>query len=190
MLADIDDLVYGSHAPNDRPIADGHMTSYLRIVAHDTIITDNTVVGKMAIGQAQAVFADDRLISCLGTAVYSHKLTYGRTISYKYIGILTLEFEILWDSSYYRPGEYPAIPTDAGTFHDSHVRPNPGSIANLNILVYNCKRINLYIGRKSCIRMDICMWMNHVLLKKHPPQRSCAKVIVTAKNGIFFVIGS
>src|SRR5436190_6537951 len=121
MLADINELVNGSHTPNDRPVTNGHMASHLRIVAHDTVVTNNTVMGKMAIGHDQAVFANDRLISCLGATVHSYKLTYGRTISYKYIGIFPLEFKILRDRGYHRPWKYPAISPDTGAFHDSYI---------------------------------------------------------------------
>jgi hypothetical protein len=56
--------------------------------------------------------------------------------------------------------------------------------------VNNSKRINLYISRQLCVRMNICMWMDHAVFYKKTSALggNGAKVIVTAKNGSFFRI--
>lgn len=189
MAPDIDKLVYSAHAPDYGPVADRHVTGYLTIITHNAVISHNTVVGKMAIGHDQAVLADHRFFPVLGTPVNGYKFPDRSTITDIYIGIFALEFQVLRYGCNNRPRKDPAILANPRSFHDRNIGANPGTITHFHILVNNGKGVHFYVCSQLCIRVNVCMRVNHeVVLRKTPRrgERRCAKVIVTGKNRIFF----
>jgi hypothetical protein len=61
-----------------------------------------------------------------------------------------------------------AVFSNPRSLHNRYVGTDPGTFTHFDILVYNSKRINLYIRCQFRIRMYVCMWMNHaVALQKN-----------------------
>ena len=58
MLANFYKLVYGTHTGQDGIITNGYVAGHLGIIAHDTIIANNTIMRKMAVGHDQAILSD------------------------------------------------------------------------------------------------------------------------------------
>jgi hypothetical protein len=146
-------------------------------------------MGKMAICHDQTVFADNSLVPVFGSPVYSNKLTYSSTIAYKYIGIFTLEFQILWNSGDHSAGKDPAIFTDPCTLHDSNIGAYPGTITYLHILVNDRERIHFHIGSQPGIGMNVCMRVYHaVFIKKPPPQAETCKGNCYGQKRKFFYL--
>src|SRR5260221_2377226 len=189
MLADIYKLMYGTHAAKYCPIADGNMSGYLCIIAHDAIIAHNAIMCQVAISHKQAIFTYLRFFFYSCAAVHRYKLTNRCAITNIYVGIFTLEFQILRNGSNYSTWKNAAVLTNSCPFHNSYIGPDPCSITHLHILMDYSKRINLYIGSKPCIRMNICMRMNHAVIYKTFPRHGRgerAKLTVAAKNKTFF----
>jgi len=187
VLANVHKLVNGTHATNYSPITNGDVACYLGIITHYAIIAYEAIMSKMTISHDQAIFSNHRLVPVLGPTVNRYKLTDGGAIANIYVGVFALELQILWNSGNYGTREDPAILSYARAFHDRDVGADPGSITNLYILVDHREWINLHICGQLCIGMNVCMRMNHEQLQKnHAFNVDAAKVIVTAKNEIFF----
>lgn len=58
MSPDLYKLVYRTHSADNGPVANGHVTGYLGIIAGNTIIANKTVVGKVTISHDQAILAN------------------------------------------------------------------------------------------------------------------------------------
>src|SRR4030095_9745830 len=138
MLPDLHELVNSAHSANDRPVANRYMTRYLRVVTHYTIIAHKTIVCEMAIGHDQAILPDHGFITILGTTVYGYEFTDRGSIAYIYVGVFTLEFQILRDCCDNGAGEYPAVLPDPCSLHDRYIRPDPCAFTDLNVLVNKC----------------------------------------------------
>ena len=161
MRADLDELVHRAHAREDRPFTDSNMTRYLGVVARYAVISYDTVVREMAIRHDQAIFADDGLVPFLGSPVYRNKLADRGTITDNYVGILALELEVLRDGRDHGAGEDPAVLADPGTFHNSYIGTDPGTIADLDVLVDDRKWVNFHIRGQLSVRVYIRMRVNH-----------------------------
>jgi hypothetical protein len=161
MGADLYKLVHGTHTGQDSPVANHYVTCHLGIITHDTIISYDTIVGEVAIGLDQAVLADNRPIPVLCAPVNRHKFPYGSTVADHDLGIFTLEFQVLRNSSDHSSREYAAILADPGSLHNGYIRTDPGAITYFNVLMYNCEGVNLHIRRQFCVRMNVCMRMDH-----------------------------
>ena len=121
------------------------------------------------------------------SAVDGYKFADSSIVADDHLRVFTLELQILGNSSDNSTGENATILTNSCTLHNGDIRPDPGSIADLNILVNDCERINFYIGRQTRVWVNISVAMNH-LIKASPGSagRGVAKVIVNAKQRIFF----
>ena len=166
------------------------MASHLGVIAHNAIVSDDAIMREMAIGHDQAITPNDGLFPVYRAAVDGDKFTDGGVITDDHLRILTLELKILWNGGNNSPRKYAAILTNTGSFHYRHIRPDPRAIADLNILVDNSKRIHLYIGCEAGIWVNISMGMNHLIkVSRNMAGRGVAKVIVNAKQRIFFRMG-
>jgi hypothetical protein len=161
MRTNVYKLVYSTHAPKYGPIANSDMSGHLRIVAHNAVVTHNTIMRQVAVSHYQTVFPNHGLLLILCSPIHSYVLTNSCIVADNHNGVFTLKFHILRYRRNDRTRKYPAILSYACTLHDCHTRPNPCAIANFNVLVNNGKWVNLYICRELCIRMNIRVRMNH-----------------------------
>src|SRR5689334_22637538 len=97
MLANIHKLVHSTHTADDSPVANGNMTCHLCVSAHDAVVAYKTIVREVTIGHDKAVFTNHCLIPILGAAINCYKFTDSGAIADINIGVLALEFEILWN---------------------------------------------------------------------------------------------
>ena len=118
-------------------------------------------MGKVAIGHDQTVLAYDGLFAVAGTSVDGHKFANGGTIANMNGRVLAIEFEVLGYSRNNSPRKYSTVLADPGPLHDGYVRPDPGTFADLHILVNDREGIDLYVGRQPGIRVNIGVGMNH-----------------------------
>src|ERR1043165_3465221 len=114
-------LMNCTHTSDYSPVADHYMTCYLRVITDDTVIANHTIMSKMTISHDQAIFPYFCFVCFLSAAVDSYKFPDSCIITNKYIGVLTLEFQVLGYCSYYSTRKNPAIFTDPGSFHDGNI---------------------------------------------------------------------
>src|SRR5581483_5801113 len=146
MLPHFYKLVNSAHTTQNGPVAQNNVTGYLRVVAEDNIVANDTIVCNVAVSHDHAVFTNLGFPPVFGTAVNGYKLTYGGIIAYFDDGIFAFEFKVLRNGRNHSSRKYAAVFADAGAFHDGYVTSNPGSLANLHILVYHREWINFHIG--------------------------------------------
>src|SRR6266576_2134149 len=177
MMTNIYKLVYGAHATQYRPVANGDMTGHLGVIAHNAIVTHNTIMCQMAIRHQQAILSDYCFFLVLCTPVNGYIFPDRSVIANNNNGIFTLEFHILRNSCKYRPRENATVLSDTGALHDRHIRSDPCAFSDFYILVNDRKWINLYIRSQPGIRMNISMRMNHagLLQKSHVIKRDVQK---------------
>src|SRR5580698_8393064 len=97
------------------------MTSHLGVIAQDTVVPDNAVMGDMAIRQDHAIAANRCPPTVAGAAMHRDKLPDGRIIPYLNRRFFAIELKVLRISRNNRSGEDPAIPADPGAFHNSDI---------------------------------------------------------------------
>lgn len=117
----------------------------------------------MTVCQDPAIVANHCFHSIRSTTVDSYKFTDSTIVANLNSRSFAVKFSVLRNSCNDSTGENAAVFTDPRPFHNSNIRAYPGTIAYLNILVDNSKRINLYVSRQPGIRMNVCMWMNHAV---------------------------
>jgi hypothetical protein len=187
VLPDLYKLVHSAHAANDRPVANGHMTRNLGVIAGNAIVANETIMGKMAIGHDEAVLTDHRLVTILGAPVHGHELPYGSPIPNEYIRVFSLELQVLRNRGDHSTRKNAAVPPDPRPFHDRNIRTDPGSFPDLYVLVDHSERVNLDIGSQFGVGMNVCMGMNHVNITKTPTMAGAlAKLVLRLKNGFIF----
>jgi hypothetical protein len=156
--------VYSAHPCKDGEIVHADMPRHLRVVAHDAIVANDAIVRDMAVCHDQAVIPYNGLPPVFCCPVNGYKFPHGSIVTYFHSGLFTLEFQILWAGCYHGPWEYLTIAADFGALHDGHITPNPGSFTDLHILMNYREWINFNIGGQFGIRMNVSMWMDHVML--------------------------
>jgi hypothetical protein len=109
----------------------------------------------------QTVLADYGFFSVTGATVNGHKLPDGSAVSDMNGRVLPVKFQVLGCGRYNGPRKNAAVFSNAGPFHYSHIRSDPGAFSDLYILVNNRKRIYLNVGSESGIGMYIGVGMNH-----------------------------
>src|SRR4249919_2723928 len=95
MLSYPDKLVNGTHAAKNGIVFNDHMSGNLGIITHHAVIAYNTVMSQMTIGLDQTIASYGSFFPVFGTAVYRYEFANGRIVSDEYIGIFSLEFQIL-----------------------------------------------------------------------------------------------
>src|SRR6476661_903433 len=99
MFAYSDKLMNGTHTTQYGIIFNDNMTRHLGIIAHHAIITNNAVVGEVAISLNQAIAANGGFFPVFGSPVNSNKFPNSCIISDENIRIFTLKLKILWYGS-------------------------------------------------------------------------------------------
>ena len=117
----------GTHTGQDGPFANDHMSGYLGIIAHDHIITNNTVVGKMGVCHDQAIFSNGGLFPVGRTTVHRNKFTDGGIIANHNRRIFAMEFQILRNGCNHRTRKNAAVFADPRTLHNCYIGADPWS---------------------------------------------------------------
>ena len=136
---------------------------HLCIVAHDTVIANNTIMCNMAVCHDQAIVSHFGGPPVFAAPVNGYKFPNGSIITDLYSCIFTFIFKVLRNGRNNSTRENAAVLTNSCTFHNGYIAADPGAFTNFYILVNNTKRINLYIGCKLGIGMNVCMRMNHLV---------------------------
>lgn len=79
--------------------------------------------------------------------------------------LLSVELQVLWDSSYYGRGEDAAVGTDTCAVHDGRIRHHDGTWTDGHVVFNICERANLGRGVYLGVRMDACEGMNHMIVE-------------------------
>jgi hypothetical protein len=139
------------------------MARNLRVVTQDAIITNDTIVGNMAIRHDEAIVSNLRGPPVLTTPVNGHKFADGCIIPDLHCCMFSFVFQILWNGCDHGAGKDAAVLTDPGSLHNCNIAPDPGTFADLHILVNNTEGINLNVGGKISIRVNVRVGMNHLI---------------------------
>src|SRR6187399_1341992 len=139
------------------------MSRHLCVIAHDTVIAYNTIMCNMAVCHDQAIVAHFCCPPVFAATVYRYKLTDGCIVTDLYCCMFAFVFKILRDGCYNSPRENAAVLSYSCTFHNGYVAAYPGAFTYFYILVNNTEGINLYVGSQFCVRMNVCVRMDHQL---------------------------
>src|SRR5580704_7176179 len=142
MTSDPNKLVYGTHSTENGIIFNDDVAGHLGIVAHYAIIAHDTVMCQMAIGLNKTIAANRCFFPVFCSPVYCNKFPDGCIITYKYIGIFALKFQILRNGCNYCAWKNAAVLSDSCAFHYCNIGTNPGTLSNFHILVNDGKRID------------------------------------------------
>src|ERR1043166_3653726 len=112
MLTDFYKLVKGTHTTKNCPVCNHNMSRNLRIIAHDAIVSNTAIMRDMTIGLDKTVATNCCFFPVLCSAINRYKFTNGSIVTNKYVGIFTLEFQILWNGSNDRTWKNPAVLTN------------------------------------------------------------------------------
>src|SRR5690606_27935561 len=156
MVPDGHELVDGDHPGQDHIGPYGDVSGQGGIVAENTAISHNAVMGNMAIGHDQAVVANDRLHTVRGSLVDRGTLPYGGIVPDMDRGVLPLVLQVLGHGRNDRPGEYTAVLSDSGTLHDRDIGADPGTLPNGHIVVDGGKGLDHHILGDLGSRVYIC----------------------------------
>jgi hypothetical protein len=162
MFAYFDELVNGTHSGEYGIISHAYMAGHLRIIAHNAVISDDAVMSNVAIGHNETVVSNYCFPAIFCTPVNGNKFPDGGIVSDFYGGDFSFEFKILGTGRYNGARENSTVLTDPCTLHDGYIATYPRTFSYLHILMDDCKRIDLYVCGQLCIRVNICMWMDHV----------------------------
>jgi hypothetical protein len=106
------------------------------------MVADPAVVSHMAVGHQEGILPDDGFSESCGSFINSNTFTNDGTVADDHLGFFALVFKILGDGRNDGTREDLAACSDPRPVHQGSVGSYPGSLADLNILVYSGKCLN------------------------------------------------
>ena len=164
MTSDLGELVHEGTAAKDCPVFDVGLTCDAGVAYKDAMVADCTVMGDMDIRHYESIVTDlgHAFAAGLGTTVDGSALTDSDTVTDFDIGGLTVEFQVLRNSSYYSTREDFAVLAECNVFIYYSIRMNLAAVTDGNVIINECKRADFYIVAKFCLRADECKRMDFI----------------------------
>src|SRR5690554_624136 len=149
-------LMYGNHPCQYHIVAYCNMAPKGTIVRENTMVTHKTIVGNMTIRLDQTITANHSFPLVLSAAVDRNTFPDRGVIANFSCRNFPIKFQVLWNSRNHCPRKYTAIFAYTRSIHDGHIRPNPCSLTDHNVLVDGHKRFYNHIICDFRLWMDIC----------------------------------
>src|SRR3546814_1508326 len=140
MRPDVHELMHGCKSAQDRPVTNGNVTGQGGGIAENHTVAQDAVVSDMCVGHDQAIHAHFRISKRLCSAIDGGTFAYGGTIANDHLAVFPFEFQVLRNRRNNCSGTYPAVFPDVSTVHNGDIRTDPGSFADLHVLVDRSER--------------------------------------------------